>query len=108
MSYHVLSPVSDWPVARRRHTLLGVAIAEAAALHDQVVDGEVAGGQVPVGGTEVLGLTGTRLALQQADPDVGEAELALGLLAKRVQGLPLWKGAVDHLRERGGVRGVGK
>lgn len=44
LSYHMLSPVSDWPVAWRWDALLGVAVAEAAALHNQVVDGEVAGG----------------------------------------------------------------
>lgn len=97
----MLSPVSDWLVAWCWDALLGVAVAEAAALHNQVVDGKVAGGEVLVGGAKVLGLAGTRLALQQADPDIGEAQLALGGLAKRVQGLPLWEGTVNHLRERG-------
>lgn len=44
LSYHVLSPISDWPVTRCRDALLGVAVAEAAALHNQVVDGKMAGG----------------------------------------------------------------
>lgn len=54
-----------------------------------------------MGRAKVLGLAGTWLALEQADPDIGEAQLALGCLAKRVQGLPLWEGTVNHLRERG-------
>lgn len=105
-SYHVVGAVSDWLVARRWHTLFGMSVAEAAPLHDQVIDGEVAGGKIFVHGGEVFGLARTRLALQQANPDVGHPELPLTLLPERIEGLPLWKAAIDHLvvREESKIR----
>lgn len=96
----MVGAVSDWLVARRWHTLFGVSVAEAAPLHDQVVDGEVAGGKILVRRGEVFGLARTRLALQQANPDVGHPELLLTLLPERIEGLPLWKAAIDHLAVR--------
>lgn len=96
----MVGAVSDWPVARRWHALFGVSIAEAAPLHDQVVDGEVVGGKIFVRRGEVFGLARTRLALQQANPDVGHPELLLTLLPERIEGLPLWKAAIDHLAVR--------
>lgn len=98
----MVGAVSDGLVPRCRNALLGVSVTEAASLHDQVVDGKVAGGKSFVGGGEVFGLAGTRLALQQSDSDVGHPQLLLALHPERIQGLPLWEGAVDHLlvRER--------
>lgn len=96
----MVGAVSDRLVARRRHTLFGVSVAEAAPLHDQVVDGEVAGGKVFARRGEVFGLARTRLALQQANPDVGHPQLLLTLLPERIEGLPLWKAAIDHLVEK--------
>ncbi|KAF3859343.1 hypothetical protein F7725_021742 [Dissostichus mawsoni] len=61
---------------------------KAASLHDQVIDGKVSGWEVYVGGGEVFGLAGTRLALQQPDPYVGHPQLLLALQPERVQGLP--------------------
>ena len=100
LSYHVVRPVSDGLVPRRRNALLGVSVTEAASLHDQVVDGEVPGGKLFVGGGDVFGLTGARLMLQQSDADVGHPQLLLALHPERVQGLPLREGAVDHLLVR--------
>lgn len=96
-------PVSDGLVPRRGKALLGVPAAEAAALHDQVVDGKVARGQrlARRGGGD-FGLARARLALQQPDANVGNPQLLLALQAKRVQRLPLGEGAVDHLGGRGG------
>lgn len=97
-------PVSDGLVPRRGKALLGVPAAEAAALHDQVVDGKVARGQRLArrgGGGGDFGLARARLALQQPDANVGNPQLLLALQAKRVQRLPLGEGAVDHLRGSG-------
>lgn len=96
----MVGAVSDWLVSRRRDTLLGVAVAEAASLHYQVVDGEVSGGEGAVGGGgggEVFGLAGTRLVLQEPNADVGHPQLLLALQAERVQGLPLRQRPEDHL-----------
>lgn len=96
-SYHVVGPISDGLVTQSRDTLLGVAVTGAAALHYQVIDGKVLGGQRCVWSGEVFGLARTRLMPQQANSDVGDFELLLTLVSKRIQGLPLWKAAVDHL-----------
>lgn len=96
-SYHVVGAVPDGLVPRGGDALLGVAVAGAAALHDQVVNGKVLGGKRLAGGAEVFGLARTRLTPQQADPDVGDFQLLLALVSEGVQGLPLWKAAVDHL-----------
>lgn len=48
-------------------------------------------------GAEVFGLAGTRLTLQQTNPDVGHPQLLLALRPERIQGLPLWEGSVDDL-----------
>lgn len=102
LSYHMVGPVSDRLVPRCRNTLLGVSVTEAASLHYQVIDGKVLGGKSFMCRCEVFGLARTRLMLQQSDSDVGHPQLLLALLAKWIQGLPLWEGTVDHLlvRER--------
>lgn len=104
-SYHVVGPVSNGLVPRGRNTLLSVAVAEAASLHYQVVDGEVLSGKRLLrsgGGGDVFDLARARLSLQQPDSDVGDSKLLLALHPKRIQGLPLWERTVDHLgiRER--------
>lgn len=96
----MVGPVSDGLVSRHGDTLIGVAVTEAAPLHYQVVDGEVSSGEGFVCGGEVFGLAGTLLMLQQSDPDVGHLQLLLALQPVRIQGLPLWKGSVDHLTFR--------
>lgn len=98
----MVGPVSDGLVPRRRNTLLGVSVTEAASLHDQVVDGKVSGGKVFVCRGEVFGLARTRLALQQPDSDVGHPQLLLALRPERIQGFPFWERTVDHLLVREG------
>lgn len=71
ISYHVVGPVSDWLVPRGRNALFGVSVAEAASLHDHVIDGKVTAGQRFVCGGGVFGLARTRLVFQQSDSDVG-------------------------------------
>lgn len=93
----MVGPVSDGLVSRRGNTLFGVSVAETAALHYEVIDGKVSGGRGLARRGCVLGLARARLALQQSDADVGHSQLLLALLPKRIQGLPLWKGTVDHL-----------
>lgn len=100
LSYHMVGPVSDGLVPRCRNTLLGVSVTEAASLHYQVIDGEVLGGKSFVCGGEVFGLAGARLPPQQSDSDVGHPQLLLALRPKRIQGLPLRQGTVDHLLVR--------
>lgn len=97
LSYHMVGPVSNGLVSWCRNTLLRVPITEAASLHYQVIDGEVSCRASFVCGSEVFGLTGTRLVLQQPNPDVGHLQLLLTLQSKRIQRLPLWEGSVDHL-----------
>lgn len=94
-------PISDGSVTQGGDTLLRVAVAGAAALHYQVVNGKMSGGKRIVCGGEVFGLARARLMLQQANSDVGDFQLLLTLVSKRIQGLPLWKAAVDHLWARG-------
>lgn len=96
-SYHMVGAISDGLVPQGRDALLGVAVTGAAALHDQVINGKVLAGKRLVGGAEVFGLAGTRLMPQQANSDVGDFQLLLALVSEGVQGLPLWKAAVDHL-----------
>lgn len=102
----MVGPVSDGLVPRRRNTLLGVSVTEAASLHDQVVDGKVSGGKVFVCRGEVFGLARTRLALQQPDSDVGHPQLLLALRPEWIQGLPFWERTVDHLLVREGRSAV--
>lgn len=100
LSYHVVGPISDGLVAQGRDTLLGVAVTGAAALHYQVVNGKMLGGEMLACSFEVFGLARTRLVLQQANSDVGDFELLLALVSERIQGFPLWKATVDHLSQR--------
>lgn len=72
LSYHVVGPISDGLVTQSRDTLLGVAVTGAAALHYQVVNGKMLGGEMLARSVEVFGLAGTRLVLQQANSDVGD------------------------------------
>lgn len=96
-SYHVVGPISDGLVTQSWDALLGVAVTGAAALHYQVVNGKMLGGERFLCSGAVFGLARTRLMPQQADSDVGHFELPLSLVSERIQGLPLWKAAVDHL-----------
>lgn len=99
----MVGPVSDWLVPRGGNTLFGVSVAEAASLHDHVIDGKVTAGQRFMCRGGVFGLARTRLVFQQSDSDVGHPELLLTFLPEGIEGLPLWEGAVDHLlvREQG-------
>lgn len=65
-----------------------MSVAEAAALNNEVVDGEVVGGEG--GGLQVFGLTGARLAAQQPHPQVGDHESVLGGRPIRVHLAPGW------------------
>lgn len=76
----MVGPVSDGLVPRRRDALFGMSVTEAASLHDQVIDGKVAGGKGFTCRGVVFGLARARLAVQQSDPDVGHPELLLTLL----------------------------
>lgn len=93
----MVGPISDGLVAQSGDALLGVAVTGAAALHYQVVNGKVLGGRRFVCRGAVLGLARTRLMPQQANSDVGDFQLLLTLVSERIQGLPLWEAAVDHL-----------
>lgn len=73
---HVSRPLLAGSEAWRRDALVGVSVAEAAALDDEVVDGVVVGGEG--GGLQVFGLAGARLAPQQTHPQVGDHEPVLG------------------------------
>lgn len=94
-THHVVSSVPDRAVAGRGDTLLGVPVAEAAALHDEVINGEVLGGRGSNGG--IFGLAGTGLALLQTDAHVGHPQLLLACHPIRVKRFPLGEGTVDHL-----------
>lgn len=94
----MVGPVSGGLVFRGRNTLLGVAVAEAAPFHYQVVDGEVSSRTSFLRRGEVFSLAGARLTLQQLDSDVGHPELLLALQPKRIQGLPPGEGSVNHLQ----------
>lgn len=72
LSYHVVGPISDGLVTQSRDTLLGVAVTGAAALHYQVVNGKMLGGEMLACSVEVFGLARTWLVLQQANSDVGD------------------------------------
>lgn len=82
-------------VASCRHTPVGVPVTQATAFHNQIVDGVMLRGER--GGARLLGLTRTRLTLQQTDPQVGDHQLVLG---SRTEGIHLVRGrqsSVDHL-----------
>lgn len=99
-SYHVVGAVSGGLVFRRRDTLLGVAVAEAASFHYQVVDGKVLNRKrFPCRG-ESFDLAGARLVLQQPNSDVGHLQLLLALQTERIQRLPLWEGSINSLAVR--------
>lgn len=68
-----------------RDAVVSVAVAEAAALHDEVVDGVVQGwwGLRGPGGRPNRE-AGAALPLQQPHPQVGDLQLRLGLRAVRV------------------------
>lgn len=79
-----------------RHAVVSVAIAEAAALHDEVIDGVVQGrwGLRGRAGREA----GAALPLQQPHPQVGDLQLRLGLCAVRVlRRVRRRQGSEDHL-----------
>lgn len=75
----------DGPEPADRDTAVGVAIAEAAALHDEVIDGVVWGRwgrRGPRGRQEA----GAALPLQQPHAQVGHLQLRLGFRAVGVLG----------------------
>lgn len=84
IAHHVAGPLLTVMVAPGRHTVLCVAIAEATAFDDEIVDGIVVCGQ----GAGMFGLAGARLALQQPDSQVGDHELILGSRSIGIHGVP--------------------
>lgn len=66
--------------------MVGVSVAKAAALDDEIVDGVVVHGED--GSFQIFGLAGTRLALQQAHSQVGDHELVLGSRPVRIHLTP--------------------
>lgn len=85
-----------------RDAVVGVAVAEAAALHDEVVDGVVQGWLWGRAGPQA----GAALPLQQLHPQVGDLQQGLRLRAVRVlRGVGRGQGSEDHLdRETRQVR----
>lgn len=82
VTHHVCSPLLTGSEARRWDTLVGMSVAQAAALDDEVVDGVVVcrkGGSL-----QVFGLAWARLAPQQPHSQVGDHELVLGSRPVRV------------------------
>lgn len=68
--------------SRNRDTVVSVAVAEAAAFHDEVVDGIVQGQRRVWGlGTRARWEAGAALPLQQPHPQVGDLQLRLGFRA---------------------------
>lgn len=80
----MVGPVPDGTVARCRDTLLSMAIAKAASLHDEVIYGKVLGGRSLVQVAGIFGLAGTGLVLQQTHADVGHPQLLLARHPERV------------------------
>lgn len=76
-----------------------MSVAEAAAFDNKIIYGEMICGEY--GSAGVFGLAGARLALQQADSQVGDHELVLSSGSIRIHGLPGRQGAVDHLETQG-------
>lgn len=97
LSYHMVGAVSDGLVSRCRSTLLSVSVTGAASLHYQVIHGKVLCWTCCVCEGEVFGLAGTRLVLQQPNPDVGHLQLLLALYSEWIQRLPLGEGSIDDL-----------
>ena len=91
----MVGSVPDRAVTGRGDTLIGVPVAEAAALHDEVINGEVLGGRGSNGG--IFGLAGTGLALLQTYAHVGHPQLLLACYPIWVKSFPLGEGTIDHL-----------
>lgn len=87
------------PESSDRDAVVGVAIAEAAALDDEVVDGVVQGWRGLRG--RAGRQAGTALPLQQPHPQVGDLQLRLGLRAVRVlRGVGRRQRSENHLAEK--------
>lgn len=76
IAHHVAGLLLAGSVAAGWDTVVSVPIAEATAFDNKIIDGIMVCGED--GSTGMFGLAGTRLALQQADSQVGDHELILG------------------------------
>lgn len=95
ITYHVIGPLLAGLVAPGFYTVVGMAVAKTTAFDNKVVDRVVVRGEDGISGT--FGLAGTRLALQQTDPQVGDHELVLGSRSIGVHLVPRRQGSIDHL-----------
>lgn len=75
----------DRSEAVNRYTLISMAVAEAAALDNEIVDGIVC--EMLRLCVQVIPLTGTRLSLEQLHTEVGDLQLLLNFGAVRVLGI---------------------
>lgn len=88
-TYHVeCSWGLDRSEAINRYTLIGVAIAEAAALDDEIIDRIVC--KVLRLCVQVISLTGARLLFQQLHPEIGDLQLLLRFGTVRVLRIIGW------------------
>lgn len=65
-----------------------MSIAKATAFHDKIIDGIMVCGEAS--STRMFDLARTRLALQQADPQVGDHKLVLGSWSIGIHLVPRW------------------
>lgn len=98
ITHHVIGLLLAGLVAPGWHTLVSMSIAKTTAFDNKIIDGVVVCGED--GGTRLFGLAGTRLALQQADSQVGDHELVLGSRSVGIHRVPGRQGSVDHLEIR--------
>lgn len=103
-TYHMESTgCPDRPEPSDGDTVVGVAVAEAAALHNEVVDSVVWGWQ----GRRFQRVAGAALPLQQPHAEVGHLQLRLGLCAVWVLGgMRRREGSVYHLQRHAAERGM--
>lgn len=88
-TYHVeCSWALDRPEAINRYTLISMAVTEAAALDDEIIDCVVC--KVSRLCVQVISLTGTRLLFQQLHTKVGDLQLLLRFGTVRVLHIIRW------------------
>lgn len=78
----------DRSEAIHRYTLISMAIAEAAALDNEIIDCIVC--EVLRLGVQVISLTRTRLSFQQLHPEIGDLQLLLNFGTIGVLGI-IWR-----------------
>lgn len=99
VTYHVIGLLLAGLVAPGWYTVVSMSVTKATAFDNKIIDGIMVCGED--GSTGMFGLAGTRLALQQADSQVGDHELVLCSWSIGIHLVPRGQGSIDHLEIEG-------